>query len=218
MAELDKGREFVSPDDGGDEQSAAAGNASEPRRNFMVELAAVIVGGVTGVAGLIAGLIVYLDPLFNKKRPPLFYREGGDSGGDGFVRVASLDAVPDDGIPRRYPVIADQIDAWNFSPDVPIGSVYIRREANDFTVFHSTCPHAGCSVSYSHNADPKLAAFHCPCHNSSFNPDGGKRDSGGQKNPSPRDLDELEFEERDNELWIKFQDFYTGIHEQKAKL
>ena len=44
------------------------------------------------------------------------------------------------------------------------------------------------------------------------------RESAGQKNPSPRDLDQLEFEERDNELWVKFRNFYTGIHEQNAKL
>lgn len=200
-------------------RSDANANSSEPRRNFMVEFAALAVGAVTGLTGFVAGLIVYLDPLRGKKQPPLFYRKGGESGGgDGFVRVASMEAIPSDGVPRRYPVIADQIDAWNFTPDEPIGSVYIRRENENLTVFHSTCPHAGCSVSYSPNADAALSAFHCPCHNSSFNPDGSRRESGGAKNPSPRDLDELEFEERDDALWVNFQNFYTGIHEKKAKL
>lgn len=198
----------------------------EPRRDFFSAAMAVIVGGLAGIPSLLAGLFVFLDPLLRSNKKPVLHRDsGGDDDLEGYVRVGSLAGVPADGIPRRFPVIDDKIDAWNFSPDEPIGAVYLVRQpspAEDgqaLSVFHSTCPHAGCSVSYRHSADASQAAFHCPCHNSAFNIDGSKRNLPGAENPSPRDLDSLKVKVDDNgDIWIRYVDYYTGIHEQREKL
>ena len=56
------------------------------------------------------------------------------------------------------------------------------------------------------------AAYHCPCHNSSFAAD-GKRDP---KSPSARDLDSLPVKiKEDGQVWVKYQDFKTGDKEKK---
>ncbi|MDP7015583.1 MAG: Rieske 2Fe-2S domain-containing protein [Pirellulaceae bacterium] len=197
--------------------------AEEPRRSFLAEVSAIAVGVVSGGFAAVVGCIVAWDPISRRKKVPVFFRESAAGGGANLIQVAKLDAVPDDGVPRRFPVITDLIDAWNFTPDVPIGAVYIRREPGatgdgGIHVYHSTCPHAGCSVSYRHHEDAEQAAFLCPCHNSSFNVDGTKRESGGVENPSPRPLDALDVELRGDEIWIDYKDYYTGIHEKKAKL
>ena len=105
---------------------------------------AAAVGLVVGIFPLGAGLLVFLDPLRGKKRAPASVPDSGE----GFLKIATLDAVPDDGVPRRFPVVADLTDAWNFSPGQPVGAVYLRREKGkkEVQVFHATCPHAGCSV------------------------------------------------------------------------
>ena len=86
-------------------------------------------------------------------------------------------------------------------------------------VFQATCPHAGCSV----GASPDGSAFYCPCHNSSFDLEGRKQDRPGKKNPSPRDMDQLQYDEGmlnkpEPEIWVRFVEYYTGRHDQKAKL
>ena len=68
-----------------------------------------------------------------------------------------------------------------------------------------------------------ISAFKSPMMglNSSFNLDGAKRKSeSGRENPSPRDLDKLSVDPSklaDGEVWIKFQNFYTGRVEPKPK-
>ncbi len=198
--------------------------AGEPRRNILVSIAALLVGGVVSLFGLVVGAIPFLDPLLRKPEKPLRYREaaGGGAGAapEGYVRVASLSAVPDDGVPRRFAVLIDRQDAWNFYPQEPSGAVYIRREtgADTVSVFHATCPHAGCSISYA----AERQFYHCPCHNSSFGLDGEKIDLPGRENPSPRPMDSLEVYEpalaATGDIWIRFVDYYTGIHEQKPKI
>ncbi|MFT5522620.1 MAG: menaquinol-cytochrome c reductase iron-sulfur subunit [Pirellulaceae bacterium] len=197
---------------------------AQPRRNFVAEFAAIAIGGVISLVSLISGLAVFIDPISRQPQVPLAYREpdggSGDGGSDGFIRICSLEAVPADGLPRRFPVITDQIDAWNFTPDQPVGAVYLIRDKllGELKIFHATCPHAGCSVA----PNPANTALLCPCHNSSFNLDGEKIDQPGKENPSPRALDRLEYDEKkfsdQSEIWVKYVDYYTGIHEQKPKL
>lgn len=193
------------------------------RRNFLYAFGAVVIGLVVSVFPLGAGLMVFLDPLIGKKKLPTSVPQD-PAGGEGFLKVATLDSVPDDGIPRRFPVIANLQDAWNFTPGQPIGAIYLRREkgAKEVQVFHATCPHAGCSVAYTHDPDPKNCLYKCPCHNSAFNLEGEKVDLPGKENPSPRPLDTLEVDDAKlastGEVWVKFLNFYTGIHEKKAKL
>ena len=136
--------------------------------------------------------------------------------------MATKDALPTNGLPKRFNVITDKIDAWNFIPDQPIGSVYLSLQTDGdgkdkVLAFNTTCPHAGCSVSYETTSN----AYHCPCHNSSFELDGKRRDKKGKENPSPRDLDAMEVDQerfaKSGEVWIKFVNYYTGREHQEAK-
>lgn len=151
------------------------------------------VGAAVTAVPLLAGLWTVLDPLRRK------------AGGGGPVFVTTLGALPNDGVPRRFQVIADRADAWNKFPNVPVGAVYLRR-TGDRTVeaLNVTCPHAGCPVEFR----PALNGFLCPCHDSKFKLDGALADL---RSPSPRALDSLEVELRHgNEVWVKFQNFEAG--------
>lgn len=172
-----------------------------PRRNFLTESSAVVIGGVVAVCPVAIGMVPFFDPL----------RRG--SGGPKEIRVAPLEAVPDDGVPRRFPIITDQVDGWTTIKNEPIGAVYLMREKDSPTVhaLNAVCPHAGCFVGYS--AAKKL--FECPCHTSAFAIDGKRRLDLSQV--PPRDMDKLSCEVRDGAVWVKFQNFVTGIEDQKAK-
>lgn len=168
------------------------------RRTFFKKVGAVLFGAVAMLVPLVSGVVVFLEPLRRKS-----------SGGGGFVKVALLNSIPDDGVPRKFPVVADLTDAWNRSADVPIGAVYLRRPSDGkVEAFNVVCPHAGCFVDY-------VAAKHgfvCPCHNSLFALDGAIADP---KSPSPRSLDRLAVEIRkDSEVWVKFENFRAGIKER----
>src|SRR3954451_5323253 len=94
---------------------SAPPSAGDDRRNFLVKAGAVVIGGIVSVVPFVIGLAAALDPL----------RRKSDSGN--FVRIAPLDAVPADGVPRRFAVLADRTDAWTKFPNEPIGSIYLRR-------------------------------------------------------------------------------------------
>ena len=152
-----------------------------------------MIGGVVTLVPALAGLMVLLDPLRRKM----------SSGGA--VKVTTLAALPADGVPRRFPVLADKVDAWNKYRNVPIGAVYLRRTGDGkVEALNVVCPHAGCFVDFS----AERAMFLCPCHNSSFALDGRIADT---KSPSPRALDSMSAEVRGNgEIWVTFQNFQAG--------
>lgn len=196
-------------------ESSVSQSSGESRRGF-IEILSVVVGGILGLAPFLLGLFAFLDPLFGKHKKPLSRETGESSGKEGFTQVAALNALTPGSPPQRFPVISDLQDAWNFVPDEPVGAVYIERTGEtQVRVFNATCPHAGCSVS----CDGEM--FRCPCHNSSFNLDGTKRTSeSGRENPSPRDLDKLDVDLDQltkGEIWVKFQNFYTGREDAKPK-
>ena len=199
------------------DQTPADDTSSWPRRIFNYQIGAIIIGGIVGIAPVLVGLFSFLDPLIGRRRKPLAYAQDG-ADDDEFIRISSLDALQENGAPQRFPVIADKRDAWNYTPNQPIGAVYVQRlDGKHVRVFNTTCPHAGCSVSCIGEA------FHCPCHNSAFNLDGSKlKSKSGRSNPSPRPLDSLEVDPvrlggENPEIWVKYQNFYTGKHEKKPK-
>jgi menaquinol-cytochrome c reductase iron-sulfur subunit len=172
------------------------------RRSFLIKAAAVVIGVVVSIFPLAVGLLAFFDPLRRK------------SEASSFVRIAPLEAVPVDGVPRRFAVLADRTDAWNRFRNEPVGAVYLRRSAgNKIEALNSICPHAGCFVDFNEPA----RCFKCPCHNSTFTMDGGII----QPSPSPRPMDTLAVEVRDQggskEVWVQFENFYTGIAEKVLK-
>ena len=162
------------------------------RRTFLSKTTALVLGGLVSLAAPIAALFPILDPL----------RRGTDR--RRMVRVASLAAVPDNGDPRKFPVLDTLVDAWNRTENVPVGAVYVQRTGdNQVRVLQTVCPHLGCSVGYSAESH----GFFCPCHKSRFALDGSIADP---KSPSPRAMDALEAEIRDGEVWVRFQNFRKG--------
>jgi len=174
-------------------------NPSPPtdRREFISKAASVVIGGSLVVAPSVAGLCLFLDPLRRKS-------ESGAS-----VLVANLNSLPENGEPRKFSVLATRVDAWNRTPNVPVGAVYLQRVAdNKVRALNVVCPHAGCFVDY-RSANNN---YFCPCHNSSFALDGRIQDP---RSPSPRGLDELPVEVRNGaDVWVTFQNFQAGVREK----
>ncbi len=192
-------------------------SGGESRRGFFGSFSAwlaALVGAVLGVGPVCVGLYSFImDPLREKTRPRKSRAEGS-ADANGFYRVASSDEISTDK-PRRFTIVADKLDAWNFIENQALGAVYLQKNENgDISCFHTTCPHAGCSVAYEQDSN----AYHCPCHNSSFKLDGSKLDVGGSTNPSPRPLDKLDVKvDDDNNVYIRYVDYYTGKHDKIEK-
>ena len=167
---------------------------AEGRRAFCSQVCAVVCGGAAAAVPAAAGVATFLSPLGDKA--PAGLR----------VRLTTLENLPDDGAPRKFPVLADRSDAWNrFSREV-VGSVFIRKieGTKQAAAIQVVCPHAGCFVSY----DAKKKIYYCPCHQASFDLTGNRLDA---KSPSPRDLDALKCEiVNGNEVWVEFENFRTG--------
>ena len=176
------------------------------RRGFLKKLLAVVVGTVVVAVPAAAALMVFLDPLRRKK--------GGAAAAE-FVPITPLEALPADGSPRRFQVIADRADAWNKYRNVPLGAVYLKRapggsadaagDGQGVVAFNALCPHAGCFV----DVDADGRSFRCPCHNSGFNPDGSLKAGS----VSPRPLDTLEVDPAAlarGLVAVKFQNFAAG--------
>ena len=72
------------------------------RRGFLYQLFAGVVGALTAVVPLAAGVAVYLDPLRRTKAAGTF------------IPVTTLDAIPDssagDVLLGQFPVVADRLD------------------------------------------------------------------------------------------------------------
>jgi menaquinol-cytochrome c reductase iron-sulfur subunit len=183
--------------------SPAPGREAAPapldqRRGFLMAAGALVVGGLVGLVPALSGLVAFLDPL-RRGRP-----------GAKFIRVATLEAVPDDGVPREFPVIAEHVDAWNYALE-PVGAVYVRRTKDQAApeCLSAICPHAGCFVAF----DAPTGTFKCPCHNSTFQVDGQII----EPSPSPRGLDALQCKVTDQEILVKYESFYTGRAEKVVK-
>ncbi|MEY2411329.1 MAG: menaquinol-cytochrome c reductase iron-sulfur subunit [Verrucomicrobiota bacterium] len=163
------------------------------RRDFFAKAAAVGIGAAATTVPLLAGLATILDPLRRK------------TGAGGPIFVTTLSALPEDGEPRRFQIIADRSDVWNKFPNVPIGAVYLRRAGDQkVEALNVTCPHAGCPVEFK----PESSSYLCPCHDSMFKLDGTL---ASESSPSPRGMDLLEVEVRHGvEVWVKFQNFEAG--------
>lgn len=194
-----------------------ANTSPGPRRNFLVEGAAIVIGGIITLVPLLAGMLFFLDPLIRRNRgePAAAGGENGTPGGvikdaDGFIRTnVSVESLPADGTPQLVTVYDDRVDAWNRFPNQPIGTVWLRKtEVGDVQAFNTVCPHLGCSIGYRNSEND----FFCPCHNSTFKLGGEK-----QNQIPPRDMDPLEVrikEESGDAVWLKYENFRAATHER----
>jgi menaquinol-cytochrome c reductase iron-sulfur subunit len=177
----------------------AAGDRPEDRRGFLGQAVALVLGGAGLVVPALTALVAFLNPL----------RQKGPAGR--LLRVTALEVLPEDGTPRRFPVIADRTDAWTHFSGEPIGAVFLRRTRDPdrpVEALQVVCPHAGCHVEY--KDAPEGGSFFCPCHGAGFDLAGRRLES---PSASPRDMDRLEVDAdrlKDGEIWVRYQDFQTG--------
>jgi len=181
-------------------KQSEGGKAGQSRRNYLGNITALTLGAVgLGCPTLVAAAAA-INPLRTSSKQGRF------------IKVASLEALPEDGTPRRFPVVADRDDAWNRFADEPIGAVFLRRVQGDkVEAIQVVCPHAGCHICYEAERD----IFFCPCHTASFSITGERLEA---RSPSPRDLDTLEVEVRNGaEVWVKFEKYQTGTSQKIAE-
>lgn len=172
----------------------------ENRRNFLAGLAAFWGSVLAYLVPLGVGVQHLLHPL----------RRQGKQAETPFVPVAPLEQVPDDGRPRRFPVVQESWNQWTYRPQVPVGSVYLVRHQGEATpkAFNGRCPHAGCTVGL--GTGEEGAAFLCPCHKARFQLDG----TVISPSPSPRPLDELPCRVEKGMVLVQFQNFVVGVQEK----
>ncbi|MEO5961701.1 MAG: Rieske 2Fe-2S domain-containing protein [Opitutaceae bacterium] len=171
------------------------------RREFIAKSCAIAIGGAITLVAPVAGTLLLLDPLRPGKQKV---------GAGGAVRVASLGSLPENGEPRKFSVLTEQVDAWNRTSNIPVGAIYLQRIGPDkVRALNAKCPHTGCFVNFQSGAENR---FRCPCHDSTFSVDGKIL---VPSSPSPRALDELQVEIRNGtEVWVNFQNYRPGVHEQ----
>jgi menaquinol-cytochrome c reductase iron-sulfur subunit len=178
----------------------ASGHPDDSRRGFLAKFLAIVCGGLATLVPVGAGVFAFLDPLRRK------------SAAAAFLPVAKLTAIPDDGVPRQFPIVTDRVDAWTGFAAEPVGAVYLRRAKGSDAVeaLSATCPHAGCFV----EMEGTGRCFRCPCHNSTFTLDGGIV----SPSPSPRPMDALECRvTKSGEVEVKWEKFRAGIADKVAQ-
>ena len=169
------------------------------RRSFLTKATAIIAGGLAGLVPFASSVVFFLDPIIRRHK---------DGGSDGFLHAANVSALPADGTPERFVLRADIHDAWTLYRNRVLGSIYLRLMPNGQVIaFNDTCTHLGCKVDY----QAANKRFFCPCHHSAFDLE-GKR----QNQTPPRDMDDLQVDIRDGEVFVKYQNFRTATPEKKA--
>lgn len=152
--------------------------------------ALVVGGGVVGTCAIVAPTVSFLAAPAR-----------GGAGEGRWIRTVPLDSLRD-GEPKRVALISDRRDAWTLEKAVELGAAWLLRTGETVRAWSVVCPHLGCAVGLSASGP----GFYCPCHDSSFEPD-GRRING----PSPRDLDSLATRVEDGVVLVEFQRFQQGI-------
>jgi menaquinol-cytochrome c reductase iron-sulfur subunit len=168
------------------------------RRDFY-RFVTVGLGSVVGLVLAVPGIAYIASPLRKKGREESF---------ETLTRLDQLEV----GVPRSFAIVEERRDAWVKYPREPVGSVWLIRQpegkGDRVIALSSECPHLGCAVNLT--ADGK--SFLCPCHTSSFDLDGTKKNT-----VPPRNMDRLNVELTAGdgpEVRVKFQRFRTQSEEQ----
>ncbi len=176
--------------------SPETGAEEASRREFLQKVACLGLGGCALLGPVVAGAVVVAHPLLEKR------------GGGVLARLALLEDLPVGGSPQLYQVMDEPTHSWLKFPRRAIGSVFLwRPAAGEVLAFNAACPHVSGPVAYREEEND----FHCPLHDSRFALDGHLLSNDS---PSPRGLDALEVELRDQEVWVNFQNFTPNTAEK----
>jgi cytochrome b6-f complex iron-sulfur subunit/menaquinol-cytochrome c reductase iron-sulfur subunit len=162
------------------------------RRDALKTLAAV--GGAIGCASLAVPVGRYM----------LAPTSAGGGGGR-WIKTVPVESLAD-GEPKRVSLVADRRDAWTLEKQVELGAVWLEKRADGVHAWSTVCPHLGCAVGRLDTGP----GFYCPCHDSSFDPDGNRLTG-----PSPRALDALATRVEDGFVMVEFQRFRQGTPEKE---
>ncbi len=116
------------------------------------------------------------------------------------------------GVPKRFAIVGDEVDAWTRAPKRKLGAVWLTRKSDrEVVAFSATCPHLGCGVDLVEGEDGKPKAFNCPCHDSNFDLQGN-----AGKGPSPRGMDPLPVEiASDEAIVVTFKRYRLGVPDRQ---
>ena len=187
------------------EVPSTSGDAENPERRRVLGIFSKSLLGLMAVGVVSGPAAVILDPVLREK--------SGSSNSD-WYRLGRIEDFRLGSSPQSIVLFRDRKDAWLHENDIAFGAVLAQRiEQQSFRVFSAVCPHLGCSVK------PRGAeGFLCPCHNSAFLPDGSRvLDEKGGGNPSPRDLDALDWRITDGTLEVHWKDYVVGVADKREK-
>ena|SRR5438874_7976520 len=164
--------------------------SAEPNRRAFVAVCAAGTCAVVATIGVPAALFV---------AAPL-----GEKAGEGKKFAVAKLAELEVGVPKKFTLVGDEIDAWTRATGRRLGAVWLMRTGDrEVRALSTTCPHLGCGVDLT--ADGKQ--FLCPCHTSAFSLD-GERVAG----PSPRAMDPLPVEVgKDDVVSVTLKRFRIGV-------
>ena len=121
----------------------------------------------------------------------------------GWSEVAKLaDLPPGRPVSIKFPTLSE--DAF-VRGDVVRSVWVIKHSGTELSVFSPVCTHLGCYFAWNQTAE----RFECPCHASVFSIDG--KVLGG---PAPRPLDALPHKVENNTLFVRWEEFKSGVAEK----
>jgi menaquinol-cytochrome c reductase iron-sulfur subunit len=174
-------------------------SSKSDRRRFLAAATGALIA-------LMSGLIVA--PVVAFVTSPIWRRHGTSGTPDDFSDAGAVASIP----VATWTLLRLEIvrqDGWDKTRQSRSVWAYVAggAAAADVKILSPICPHLGCPI-----AQPAASSqFKCPCHGGTFSMDGTL--VGG---PPSRGMDSLEFQIRNGHLWVRWQDFRTGLHERVA--
>src|SRR5579864_8689393 len=168
------------------------------RRRFLSASTSALLTIISGL--ILAPVVAFVtSPL---RRKPASIAEGGE-----YADAGRIDAMPQAKWILR-PIEIIRQDGWVKTRQSRSVWVLVKSlEPQEIVVLSPICTHLGCPVGW----DGVASEFRCPCHGRNFNTTGAH-----VSGPPPRGMDPLDFELRDNHLWVRWQDFRMSVTDRVA--
>jgi menaquinol-cytochrome c reductase iron-sulfur subunit len=161
------------------DRDQANGSTDKSRRTFLLLVPLAAIGGI--FATVASAAFRFLRPVVS-------------ASSQNWIDVARVAEISGNQ-PIARKVVAEQVSGW--AKSLVEHSVYVLPGKNN-QVLSAVCPHEGCEVFW--RGDENV--FSCPCHDSSFGPDGSRI-----YGPAPRGLDPLPSRVQDDKVQVQYQEF-----------